>query len=287
MKPPVEFHYRLPTRASGFRPGSHPGTSFGVGQEFALHARLFDHPDPRRLDLRASQRAVPPQWLVRLHLQRVAVPVYVVVDVSASMLFGANRPKLHLAADFVEALGYSAFRAGDQVGMLAFDADERDDLFVPARHGRGVGDEMATMLLRLSGTSGKTGGIEGLERTLYRLAGRRGLVFLVSDFHWPLGRLAAALDTLVNARVVPMVVWDRAEIEPPSVGTMLVVSDIESGKGRTLWLRRRLLQQWRDNVASRRRELAELFGKRGISPFYVEGTFDAESLSRYFLEAVV
>jgi uncharacterized protein (DUF58 family) len=203
------------------------------------------------------------------------------------MLFGANRPKLHLAADFVEALGYSAFRAGDQVGMLAFDADERDDLFVPARHGRGVGDEMATMLLRLSGTSGKTGGIEGLERTLYRLAGRRGLVFLVSDFHWPLGRLAAALDTLVNARVVPMVVWDRAEIEPPSVGTMLVVSDIESGKGRTLWLRRRLLQQWRDNVASRRRELAELFGKRGISPFYVEGTFDAESLSRYFMEAVV
>ncbi|CDY77346.1 Uncharacterized conserved protein (some members contain a von Willebrand factor type A (vWA) domain) [Caballeronia glathei] len=287
MRPPVEFHYRLPTRARGFRHGSHPGASFGAGQEFALHARLFDHPDPRRLDLRASQCAVPPEWLVRLHLQRVAVPVYVVVDVSASMLFGGERPKLHLAADFVEALGYSAFRAGDRVGMLAFDSEERGDLFVPARHGRGVGDEMATMLRRFSNTSGMTAGIEGLERTLYRLAGRHSLVFVVSDFHWPLGRLGSALETLVNAQVVPMVVWDRAEIEPPSAGTMLVVSDVETGKARRLWLRRRLLEQWRDNVARRRRELAELFGKRGIKPFYVEGTFDAESLSRYFLEAVV
>ncbi|MDF3837537.1 MxaS protein, partial [Cupriavidus basilensis] len=51
-----EFHYRLPARAGGFRPGSHLGTSLGPGQEFAAHMRLLDNPDPRRLDLRASVR---------------------------------------------------------------------------------------------------------------------------------------------------------------------------------------------------------------------------------------
>ena len=37
-----EFHYRLPKRAGGARPGSHPGSSFGAGQAFAMHARLFE-----------------------------------------------------------------------------------------------------------------------------------------------------------------------------------------------------------------------------------------------------
>ncbi|WP_244831538.1 DUF58 domain-containing protein [Caballeronia sp. TF1N1] len=284
MKNPVEFHYRLPGRASGFRPGSHPGTSFGAGQEFAMHARLFDHPDPRRLDLRASQRSVPPQWLVRLHLQRVAVPVQVVVDVSASMLFGAERSKLDLAADFVEALGYSAFRAGDQVGMLAFDEQEREDLFMPARHGRGIGDDMAALLRGFEGVSHATPKNAGLERALERLAGRRGLVFLVSDFHWPLDRIDTALDRLVSAQVVPMVIWDTAEIEPPAQGRFLSVRDLETGRNRTLWLRARVVRQWRDNVAKRRHDLKTAFGRRGAYPFFVEGAFNAEALSRHFLE---
>ncbi|MDR5837289.1 VWA domain-containing protein [Caballeronia sp. LZ034LL] len=284
MKGPVEFHYRLPGRARGFRPGSHPGTSFGAGQEFAMHARLFDHPDPRRLDLRASQRAVPQQWLVRLHLQRVAVPVQVLVDVSASMRFGAQRPKLDLAAEFVEALCYSAFRAGDQVGLLGFDQHVREDLFMPARHGRGVGDEMAQRLRTCSVSEVSANPVAGLVRALERLAGRRGLVFLVSDFHWPLTVLDAALDRLVHARLVPMVIWDKAETEPPASGRFLQVRDIEDGRRRALWLRRSIAQQWRDNVAKRRAELSGVLRKRGATPFFIEGAFDAEALSRYFLE---
>ncbi len=178
-----EFHYRLPGRASGFRPGSHSGSSFGAGQEFAMHGRLFDHPDPRRIDLRASMRAIPEEWLVRVNLQRVAVPLHVVVDVSASMHFGRRQPKLSLAADFVAALGYSAFRAGDQVGMLAFDAAEREDLYSPARYGQGVGDVIAGLLRTCAqDEEGVAGGIDGLERSASKLAGKQGLVFLVSDF---------------------------------------------------------------------------------------------------------
>jgi hypothetical protein len=287
MNGQLEFHYRLPGRASGFRPGSHPGSSFGAGQEFAWYGRLFDHPDPRRLDLLASIRSPRHEWLVLIHRQRVAVPVNVVVDVSASMHFGLRKPKLQVVADFVEALGYSAFRAGDQVGMLAFDADPRDDLFTPARYGRGVGDVMAAMLRESAGTPGRGGGIEGLERAVSRLAGQQGLVFLVSDFHWPLDRLPAVLDMLIHASVVPMVVWDAAEIEPPAAGSLLAVNDIESGARRTLWLRGSMRRQWRDAVANRRADIDGLFGKRGIRPFYLEGAFGAEALSRYFLEAIV
>jgi uncharacterized protein (DUF58 family) len=281
-----EFHYRLPMRAGGSRPGSHPGSSFGAGQAFAMHARLFDHPDPRRVDLRASLRAIPAEWLVRVHLQRVAVPVYGVIDVSASMHFGQVRSKLEVAADFVTALGYSAFRAGDQVGMLAFDAAEREDLYSPARHGQGVGDVMAGMLRDAATQPGVAGGVDGLERSVAKLAGRQGIIFIVSDFHWPLTRLPKILDTLTHAYVIPMIVWDRSEIEPPEYGALLAVDDAETGGRRTLWLRDKTRHDWRNAVALRRAEINRIFDKRGMRPFYVQGAFDAEALSRYFLEAL-
>lgn len=286
MNGPAEFHYRLPMRAGGFRPGSHPGSGFGAGQEFAMHGRLFDYPDPRRLDLRASVRAARSEWLVRVHLQRAAIPVQVIVDVSASMHFGTRQTKLQVAADFVEALGHSAFRVGDQLGMLAFDSHARDDLFMPARYGRGVANVLATMLRESTSDTAASGSLAGLHRAASTLAGRQALVFLVSDFHWPLVELPAALDLLVHACVVPMVVWDRAEIAPPGGGPLLAVSDAESGGRRTLWLRDSIRERWSGAVVKRRAELANLFGKRGMQPFYVENAFDPEAMSRYFLEAV-
>ncbi|CAG9260490.1 DUF58 domain-containing protein [Paraburkholderia unamae] len=291
MNATAPFHYRFALRASGHRPGSHPGTSVGAGDTFALHGRLFDHPDPRRLDLRASVRAARSEWLVRLHLQRSAVPVQALVDVSASMRFGARRTKLQVAADFVEALGYSAFRAGDPLGMLAFDHDKRDDLFMPARTGRGVGNVYATMLREhadtadLAGAPGHGATIAGLQRVASRLAGRQALVFLVSDFHWPLSGMALVLDLLVNAYVVPVVVWDRAEITPPEAGRLLAVRDAEAARHRTLWLRRGVRERWLEAVAQRRTDLARAFAPRGIRPFYLHDEFDPEAMSRYFLEA--
>lgn len=287
-----EFHYRLPATFSGQRPGAHRGTSLGAGQAFAAHRRLFDHPDPRRIDLRASVREVRGDWLVRIQRQRVAVAVHAVVDVSASMHFGAQRAKLAVVADFVEALGHSAFRSGDALGLLAFDHGLRDDLFTPARHSRGAGLAMADALRRCEAappdahdpTHARTA--LALQQTVARLAGRGGLVFLVSDFHWPIEPLHAVLEQLAPACVVPLVVWDPAETEPPAANALLAVSDAETGVRRTLWLRERLRRQWTDAVAARREALRALFDAHGVTPFPLNGRFDAEALTRHFMEAV-
>jgi hypothetical protein len=292
---PAEFHYRLPQRYGGQRPGAHHGSSLGAGQQFAAHRRLLDHPDPRRIDLRASLRDVNGDWLVRIARQRVAVPVHALVDVSASMRFGARRSKLAVVADFVEALGHSAFRAGDPVGLLAFDAGEREDLFLPARHSRGVGSVMAE-LLRTSPASGPdpkphtADPLSGLRHCAARLAGRRGLVFLVSDFHgMAVEALAELLDLLTPAVVLPVLVWDPAEAAPPAADALLAVNDAETGVRRTLWLRETLRRDWRGAVAARRAELRALFDARALPPFELidgEGRFDAEALTRHFMESV-
>jgi uncharacterized protein (DUF58 family) len=303
MDTPQEFHYRLRGRVSGQRPGSHPGSSIGAGQEFVSHKSLYDRPDPRRLDLRASLRGLNDEWLVRVNRQRAGASVRALVDVSASMMFGSGRPKLHVVADFIEALGLSAFRVGDAVGMMAFDEAERADLFVPARVSRGMGSLMGTALREACEGGGADGAAyatgssisrrtptdkrltDGLEDAASRLAGQQGLVFLVSDFHWPLERLDIALDLLAHAGVVPVVVWDPAETEPPTRNSLASLRDAESGARRTLWLRPRLREEWRRGVEQRRAEIDGFFAAHAIRPFYMEGTFDADALSRYFFEA--
>jgi hypothetical protein len=277
-----EFHYRIPGKLGAWRPGSHRATSLGAGQEFVSHMSLYDRPDPRRLDLRASLRDVRGDWLIRVSRQRAAVPVHVIVDVSASMTFGASKSKLLVAADFVEALGHSAFRVGDALGMSAFDEVERMDLFVPALLSRGSGSLMARLLRSAAGTSR---GSEGVEMAAQRLAGRPGLVFLVSDFHWSLQLLEHALDSLSRAFVVPMVVWDEAELRPPERSGLMAVRDMESGAQRMLWMRPTLRARWRESVMERRAELDAAFAKHAMRPFYVEGEFDGEAMSRYFFEA--
>jgi uncharacterized protein (DUF58 family) len=283
-----EFHYQLPRRFGGWRPGAQRGLSQGSGQEFAAHRRLLDHADPRRIDLRASLRDGRGEWLVRIHRLRVAIPVHLVVDVSASMHFGAERRKLDVVADLAEALGYSAFRGGDSVGLLAFDHRERDDLFVPARHSRGSGSLMARMLRDCRATPETTphaSTLDGLRRTSERLLGRGGLVFLASDFHWPVAALGALLDQLAPACVVPVVVWDPAETEAPRARALVALSDAETGTRRSLWMRESLRTRWRAAVQARRAELAALFDAHGMPAFHLHGRFDAEALTRYFLEA--
>ena len=325
MDAPQEFHYRLPGRVSGQRPGSHPGSSIGAGQEFVSHVSLYDRPDPRRLDLRASLRGLKDEWLVRVNRQRAGASVRAIVDVSASMMFGGQRPKLHVVADFIEALGMSAFRVGDAVGLMAFDEAERPDLYMPARVSRGMGSLMSAALREVceaggvaddaratrgrtgAGQSASVGGAhasrsyngasiahqahaynriaDGLEDAASRLAGQQGLVFLVSDFHWPLERLDIALDLMAHAGVVPVIVWDPAETEPPTRDALASLRDAETGARRTIWLRPWLRKEWRRSVEQRRAEIDSFFAAHAIRPFYVEGAFDADALSRYFFEA--
>jgi hypothetical protein len=280
MQAPREFHYRLPQRAGGWRPGAHRGTTLGAGQAFVSHARLTDAPDPRRLDLRASLRTPGDDWLVRVHRQRVGITVQAVVDVSASMRFGTPRSKLQVAADFVQSLGASAFRAGDAAGLLAFDEHWRADLFLPARHGRGIGEAMAA---RLAASAGGAGGIVGLQEAARQLAGRQALVFVVSDFHWPLDGLRGVLDALAHAHVVPLVLWDAAELAPPRGDGLARLADAESGRQRTLWLRPALRRAWHDAVQGRREALARAFAARGVRPVFMVGGFDADALTRHFL----
>ena len=282
----AEFVYALPGSPGGGRPGTHGSRAKGPGLEFSAHGRLMDHPDPRRLDLRASLRSVPREWLVRVNRQRGAVTLQAVVDVSASMHFGTSGGKLGVVRDFLVALGRSAFRGGDRVGLATFDDRARETPWLPPRAGRGTGYLMAAELDGLASGSARRGGLEGLAACAARTPGEAALVFVVSDFHFPLAGVGAVLERFAATAVVPLVVHDPAELEPPAEDGWLSVVDAESGRRRSLWLRESTRRRWREGVAARREAIDAAFVAHDVHPFHVTGRFDAEALSRHFMEKV-
>lgn len=290
---PDEFFYRWPQRFAGHRPGAHHGIALGSGQQAVAHRRLFDHPDPRRLDLRASLRAPHGDWLVRVARPHVASALVAIVDVSPSMHFGARRHKIEVAAQFVRAMGWSAFRNGDAAGLMAFDHEEREELHCPPRHGRGVSWALAQALAgaRARHAPGHASGrspARGLIDCARRLAGRQALVFIVSDFHGlDAAELTAVLDTLDAAVVVPMLAWDSAETQPPERDGLLLLADSESPRRAQAWITAKLRASWRAAVAARRAELDGALAERACPVFELcaaPGGFDAQALTRYFYE---
>jgi len=101
---------------------------------------------------------------------------------------------------------------------------------------------------------------------------------LALGYHERRARLAGAVV------VVPVVIWDAAEIHPPAHDGLAQLRDVESGAQRTLWMRPRMREKWLESTEARRTELNQLFASRGMRPFYVAGHFDGEAMSQYFFE---
>ncbi len=274
-----ELHYRVGAPALGHHPGHHRSTRGESGFEFRGHASLFDVPDPRRLDLHASLRDPFGGWIVRVHSQRMAVPVAMVADLSASMGFAGARRKLDVVADFVDSLAWSAWRTGDSFGFVGCDSAVRAELLLPPTRARGAGSALAAALraMQLEGRSARA--LLDAHRYLGR---QRALVFLVSDFHLPLPEIEAVLASMAHHELVPVLVWDAIEFGLTARHGLAQVVDPESGRRRLVWWRPALRARWLAARQQRLDALLRLFRAQRLRPLVIEAGFDADAVTRHF-----
>jgi uncharacterized protein (DUF58 family) len=275
-----ELHYRVAGAVRGRWPGAHRSLRGASGSEFRTHASLIDVPDVRRLDLHASLRDPFGRWLVRVNSERMAIPVAVVADLSASMGFEGAQRKLDVLADFVESLSWSAWRNGDSFGFVGCDEGVRPDLVLPQTRARGGGVSLAASLRALTPAGRSAQGLLVAHRQLTR---QRSLLFLVSDFHLPLDFVECVLDSLADHDVVPVVLWQPQEFGLAAGTGIAEVIDPESGQRRALWWRPSLRARWEAAQRDRRAALLSECRRRCLAPLVIEGAFDADAVTRHFL----
>jgi uncharacterized protein (DUF58 family) len=271
--------YRTRWRSGGAMIGAHRASTNGPGHEYHRSALLTNQNDARRLDLKASVSDLWERTWVRLHRQSASIPVVVLADVSASMLYRGRADRHAVLIQLIEGIAKSAWRIGDSFSLIACDQQVRHELFIPTRRSAAVGHE-ATARMRGFVPDGRSaaGLIEGLKL----LPRRRALVFVISDFHFPLSFAETLLRSLGTHDGVPVILSDSAEPVPPPCWGLGRVKDLESGKERMLLLRPDLTKRAQEEDAARKATLRHLMMRLGCRPLWIEDGFDPLRFNRHF-----
>jgi uncharacterized protein (DUF58 family) len=183
--------------------------------------------DVRHIDWNVTARLQTPY--VREFNEEREVAAWFLVDLSPSVEFGSQpQRKREVATEFVGAIARILTRHGNRVGAMLY--GDRVDTVVPARSGRHHVLRLLHLLQNRPAlaTSGATD-LADLLDTAWRVAPRRSVMFVVSDFiskpGWeePLARLARRHD------VVAVRLYDPMEMDLPDFG-LLLVEDAETGE---------------------------------------------------------
>lgn len=208
-------------RRKGRLSGTHPSPRAGVSLEFADYRDYTPGDDFRYVDWNIYGRL--DRVLVKTFVHEVDLPIYILLDLSASMRLG-EVPKARYAARFAAAIAYLGLRGLDRVGLYPF-----TDSLLPAiapRHGM---RQMAHILRALHAVS--PDGRTSLDRVLTEFIARSresGLVFLVSDllceggYEEGISRLLYRGDELVVVQVL-----DPGELHPRIEGSARI-ADVET-----------------------------------------------------------
>ncbi len=214
-------------RLDGVLHGDYRTLFRGYGLDLAELREYVYHDDVRHIDWNVTARLQTPY--VREYNEEREVAAWFLLDLSPSVAFGSQKiEKRAVAAEFVAVLARILTAHGNRVGALMY--GDRVDTMIPARGGRRqVLHLLHRILSRPAMPRSTATDLTELLHTAWRVAPRRSLVFVVSDFistpGWekPLSRLAQRHD------VVAVRLYDPLEMELPDLG-LLVVQDAETGE---------------------------------------------------------
>jgi uncharacterized protein (DUF58 family) len=214
-------------RLDGLLHGDYRTLFRGFGLDLADLREYQYHDDVRRIDWNVTARLQTPY--VREYNEDRDVTAWFLLDLSPSLDFGSRELKKRaISIEFVTVLARLLTRHGNRVGAM-FYGDSVDAVIPPRAGRRHVLHLVDAMLQRPEAGGSKATDLSGLLRPALQTAGRRSLVFIVSDFisapGWqkPLAQLAQRHEALAVR------LHDPLERELPDLGLMLI-QDSETGE---------------------------------------------------------
>lgn len=279
----IDIPYRLAWRTRAARVGAHDSSHFGSGGMFRDLTSLLDARDPRRIDLRQSLRDPFENIHVRRFEQTSAIAVTMLADVSASMAFAGRTSKFALVRELAQVISSSAIRTGDTFAMFGADAQIRPELSQGATRARTA---VGRTVEALKSFAPRHAGTSGLIDAAMLAGARRGLVFLVSDFLMPDAELTALFEQLSRHDVIPVALYDSAEIDALPDWGLLELADLETGRRRLVVLRPSLKVAWRNKIETRRAAFRNIARRFGREPFEVTDAIDWERFGAHLMGGV-
>lgn len=235
----------------------------GTGFDMAARLEYEAGDDTRGIDWAASAQLAMQTVLVNQYYEPRDMEIWILADVNPTMNFGTvrNITKKQLVAELAASISKSAEETYDRVGFMAYSEIKVESHIGPCSARSALIPVLASLLeSEQSIESGRDRSASGLCQALLRLPRRRALVFILSDFlnlsseeRQALRRASAAHD------VVCMVVNDRRERELPNVFGMVTLTDMRSGRRKSIWLSRENRARYAENFRQHQQALLAFF----------------------------
>jgi uncharacterized protein (DUF58 family) len=196
----------------------------GRGMEFSEVREYQAGDEIRAIDWNVTARMGRP--FIKEFQEERELTVMLMVDVSASGLFGTSRAKNEVAAELAATLSFSAIKNQDKVGLCLF--TDRVEKYIPPKKGRGHVWRVIEEVLEFKPENRGTDLARPLEY-INRVLPRRAICFLISDF------LAAPSFErplrIANRRhdIIAVTITDPREMELPRLG-FIELEDEETGE---------------------------------------------------------
>ena len=224
----ARLEWRVVRRLDGQLAGGYRTAHRGTGTDLVGLREYTEGDDARHIDWNVTARLNEPQ--LRVFTEDRELTVWLVLDRSASMTVGApGRGKNDVLGELALVLARLFGRGGNRVGALLYDTGAVR--IVPPGTGRRHALRISAELARTVGLGrgGSTTDLAAMLDAVAKLARRRALIVVISDFigdgDW--GR--SLLRLVPRHEVVALRVIDAADDELPDVG-LVVVEDAETGE---------------------------------------------------------
>lgn len=217
-------------RSSGTAFGDQRPRRLGGGIEFSEVREYVAGDDPRRIDWNVSARHGG--LYVKEFVEEGDLDLYVAVDYSGSTAFGSGpKSKRDVMVEIAASVMLSALngRAGGRIGLAVF--AESLESFIEARRGRRHAMKMIRKMIRDGLSESYRHGRTGMARAMSRLAraaGRRSIMFVISDLETSEPLAEALRDVCAKHAVVMIRVYDPHERMLPDIG-YAYLEDMETG----------------------------------------------------------
>jgi uncharacterized protein (DUF58 family) len=196
----------------------------GRGMSFKEVREYYAGDDPRFIDWNVSARMGG--HYSKVFEEERELTVYLLIDVSASSLFGTFRQsKSDLMTEISAVLSFSAIANNDKAGLILF--SDHVEKFVPAKKGRDHVLYMVREMLAFNSHSCQTELVKALQ-FLNSTTRHKSIVFILSDFA-DAGYSDALRVAAKRHDVIGVQVYDKRDDQLPAVGLMHL-RDAETGK---------------------------------------------------------
>jgi len=277
----TQFSYSVSWRSKNNRYGNNLSSKIGNDFEYSGSKNFNDHPDLTRLDIKNSITDPYENIFVKTYNLNNPINLIALCDTSSSM--SVVKKNNVIVKDLSKIIAASAIEQGDKFSMLCYnDVITNKFMLEPGDNLQYINQWIDEV--ELNSNKSSSNAAEDINKYLPE---EKSLIFWISDFHYPLGKIEKILSHLSSHHVIPLFISSEGEIKRlPRYGFRKFI-DSESNIEHEIFLRPSIKEKILDDYKNTKDKIFQIFSKKQLKQIVVKEQIDIENIQKYFVSTYI